>query len=71
MRVEQQKTVWRCDECGGTNVEFTAWVRPNDGWAVTEFVEDPRYPGTGDTWCHDCDEHTALTDEVTTEFIDA
>jgi len=38
-------TIFKCDECGGTEVYELVWVNPNDG----DTVEGP-----GRTWCDDC-----------------
>ncbi len=50
-----------CSECGGTNVEDTAWIAyREDGSAYVVNGEGPLDGGEGATWCHDCQEHHDL-----------
>lgn len=49
-----------CSECGGHNVETTAWIETReDGTYVVVNSEGPITDETGN-WCHDCDAHTGL-----------
>lgn len=43
-----------CSECGGTNVEYKAWVHCETG-EFNEVSNDKE-----DTWCNDCQEHTGI-----------
>lgn len=50
-----------CSECGGTNVEDTAWVAyREDGSAYIVSGDGPLDGCEGGTWCHDCEEHHDL-----------
>lgn len=50
-----------CSECGGTNVEDTAWIAyRKDGSAYVVNGEGPIDGSEGSTWCHDCEEHHDL-----------
>lgn len=50
-----------CSECGGTNVEDTAWIAyREDGSAYVVNGEGPLDGDDASTWCHDCEEHHAL-----------
>jgi hypothetical protein len=50
-----------CSECGGTNVEDTAWIAyREDGSAYVVNGEGPLDGSEGSTWCHDCQEHHDL-----------
>lgn len=48
---------WVCEECGSSDVETLAWVRPNENNSFADYlgVDD-----NGNNWCHHCKEHTAL-----------
>ena len=52
------KTIWKCTECGGTNVEIKMWVNPN-----TNEQSDTGGLERSDCWCKDCEEHTELETE--------
>jgi hypothetical protein len=67
MRSEAMKTKSKkdcrptCCECGGTNVEDTAWIAyREDGSAYVVNGEGPLDGSEGSTWCHDCEEHHDL-----------
>lgn len=64
----------RCSECGGTNVQYVEWIRPNVDEGSGEIVRDGEpfldykalyYTGAdmGFTWCEYCQENTPLEDE--------
>lgn len=58
-----------CCECGGRNVETTAWIDYDaDGVAHIVAGEGPHDDETGN-WCHDCQEHVYL-DYPTTQPAD-
>lgn len=38
-----------CNECGGTNIQITAWVDPNTNEYIGECGTDNE-----DKWCEDC-----------------
>lgn len=48
---------WVCEECGSSDVETLAWVRPNENNSFADYlgVDD-----NGNNWCHHCEEHTSL-----------
>jgi hypothetical protein len=49
-----------CTQCGGRNVETTAWIETReDGTYIVVNSEGPITDETGN-WCHDCDAHTDL-----------
>jgi hypothetical protein len=55
-----------CPNCGGRNVEDTAWIRYRpDGTAEIVDGEGPCGDEYG-TWCHDCQEHAGLVFPETT-----
>ncbi len=60
-----------CPNCGGHNVEDTAWItyRP-DGTAEIVNGEGPFGDDEG-TWCHDCQEHAGLSFPKLTPADDA
>lgn len=41
-----------CSKCGGTNIQTTAWVDPNDD-EVFDYYND-------DSWCEDCGENETV-----------
>ena len=45
----KDKITYRCDECGSTNVQIQAWVRPNQNHQYVSDCEDLEY-----SWCDDC-----------------
>ena len=45
----KDKITYRCDECGSTNVQIQAWVRPNQNHQSVSDCEDREY-----SWCADC-----------------
>lgn len=50
----KQKYLYRCVECGGSNVEGTAWVDLNTDRIM------PSDPPTDDYWCRDCGDNTII-----------
>lgn len=60
-----------CCECGGHNVETTAWIEYDaDGVAHIVDGEGPFGDELGN-WCHDCQEHLDLDYPATTPADDA
>ena len=60
-----------CCECGGHNVETTAWIDYTaDGVARIVPGEGPHGDELGN-WCHDCEEHVDLDYPTTTPTDDA
>jgi len=49
------KYIWKCTNCGGTNVEIKKWVNPN-----TNEETDTGEIEINDCWCQDCEEHHEL-----------
>lgn len=50
----------KCSECGGYNVETTAWIEyREDGTEKIVNTEGPLFNEEGN-WCHDCDAHVDL-----------
>lgn len=47
-----------CAECGSSNVETQAWVKPNTGNDFVDDVGDQK--DSGNNWCHECENHTRL-----------
>lgn len=45
-------TIYRCCECGSTDVQIKAWVDPNNSNKYISETED-----TGDNWCDSCEQH--------------
>lgn len=48
---------WVCEECGSSDVETLAWVRPNEN---NKFVDYLGVDDNGNNWCHHCEEHTDI-----------
>lgn len=48
---------WVCEECGSSDVETLAWVRPNEN---NSFVDYLGVDNNDNNWCHHCEEHTDL-----------
>lgn len=48
---------WVCEECGSSEVETLAWVRPNEN---NSFVDYLGVDDNGNNWCYHCEEHTSL-----------
>lgn len=48
---------WVCEECGSSDVETLAWVRPNEN---NSFVDYLGIDDNDNNWCHYCEEHTDL-----------
>ena len=46
-----------CEECGSSDVETLAWVRPNEN---NKFVDYLGIDDNGNNWCHHCEEHTDI-----------
>lgn len=42
-----------CKNCGGTNIQFKAWVDAN----TLKFVDDAGDNDCEDNWCEDCIDH--------------
>ena len=60
-----------CCECGGHNVETTAWIEYTaDGIEHVVNTEGPIGDESGN-WCHDCDAHVDLDYPATTPADDA
>ncbi len=49
------KTILVCNECGGTNIQITAWVDPNTNEYKGECGE-----ANDDRWCEDCADHVGF-----------
>jgi len=65
--VDQRPT---CAECGGHNVETTAWIEyREDGTCMIVNSEGP-FGNEEGNWCHDCDAHVDLVYPKTTEADD-
>jgi hypothetical protein len=49
------KTVYKCKECGSTNVEVKSWVNPNNPkeWEPFDWCNES-------TWCIDCQKHAGI-----------
>lgn len=47
--------MWKCTECGGTNVEWKIWVNANTGKST-----DTGTLNGNDVWCQDCEDHNDL-----------
>jgi hypothetical protein len=52
--------LYRCPECGGTDVNGTAWIHLN----TNEDTGDE--PPTDDYWCPDCEDHFGRVCDVAT-----
>jgi hypothetical protein len=67
---EQPDNPYRCTNCGSTNVQKMAWVRPNEDFKFLDFCSDD--DEDGDNWCDDCEEHCDLLpeDELLQEIDD-
>lgn len=46
------KYIFKCTECGSTNVQIKCWVNPNTGEVIDECDNPMR-----ECWCEDCKEH--------------
>ncbi len=45
------KYIFRCKECGSTDIQILAWVNPNTDEIVDDEVSD------GKCWCERCGKH--------------
>jgi hypothetical protein len=52
-------TVFQCSNCGSDNVQVKAWVRPNEGAKLVDYLTDQ----VTDGFCDDCQQHV-ITDTV-------
>jgi len=52
-------TVFQCSNCGSDNVQVKAWVRPNEGAKLVDYLTDQ----VTDGFCDDCQQHV-MTDTV-------
>lgn len=50
------KYLYKCTQCGGSNVEIKVWFDPN----TNKPSEDTDSLDRSDCWCKDCEEHTEL-----------
>ena len=46
----------KCSQCGGTNVQSKAWVKPNENDKFVDYISDE----IEDSYCDDCDKHVNL-----------
>ena len=53
---ELKPKVFKCKECGGTNVQIKAWVLPNESF---KYVKDI----SNNCWCNDCQKHENISIE--------
>lgn len=60
---DEETPEYYCEECGRTNVERKAWVKPNEGNKFVDYSSDDSEDG--DNWCHNCDDHVDLVDHET------
>lgn len=52
-----EKPKWVCEECGSSNIQTQAWVRPNEDDAFVDYMGmDYRE----NNWCDECEEHPGL-----------
>lgn len=58
MKTEKTPRTPYCAECGGTDVQITAWIewRPDGTERVAGSTED----GDEGNWCPDCEDHTEI-----------
>jgi hypothetical protein len=52
---------YRCANCGSTNLQKTAWVRPNKDNAFVDYFGEEN--DEEDQWCDDCEEHAEFLPE--------
>ena len=45
------KYIFRCKECGSTDIQIPAWINPNTDEIIDDDVSD------GMCWCEKCEEH--------------
>lgn len=52
-----KKIVYKCAKCGGTNIQFRAWVAPNENDKFCSYIDDE------DAWCDNCEDHVMVDEE--------
>jgi len=50
---KEEKYIYKCQECGGTNVQIKIWYYPNE-----EKLANGDELDKNDVWCDDCEDHT-------------
>ena len=48
-----KKTVYKCAECGSTDIEFRRWYNPNTGELGVDCEDE-------ECWCKQCEEHCGI-----------
>jgi len=58
------KTIWRCKVCDSPDIETTGWIKVNEDipGEGNEDIFEPDH--TSANWCNNCQEHTALYEDV-------
>lgn len=49
--------MWKCRNCGSTNVEIIAWYKINTGEVNNDY---PDTKNNENTWCIDCEKHAGI-----------
>lgn len=64
--------IYKCSNCGSTNVEMKAWVNPNNDNSYVDTVSDGE---AEDNYCSNCDGHYKLDvikepEDYSNEFLE-